>query len=296
MLRQFAAARSGKPRLPLSFGEWCVDLPVVMRLIRSRPRGEVGQLTKKHVQLHGAALHRNLLAALTPRRIDRRAQQSQRLPWVGIRDHDRCGDEFAALEDYALGRYYPCDRDAGSDHRSRLSRGIAKVERDHAHAAFCIPPHAGHSAQAARRMMEADAGGSRVERAGISPNYALPEVRSLQPFVTQIVFNELGHRPVEEHVPCLLIFPEPPFNLFLGGRLADPQLSITFWTQRIAQSAEHITHRAPSFHIPRSEAANLGLAPLVTIPELNAGAVVEWDKQSIQCRCPLKAALRYAQL
>jgi len=122
---------------------------------------------------------------------------------------------------------------------------------------------------------------SCVEWAGISPNYALPEVRSLQPFVTQVVFNELGHRPVEEHVPCLLIFPEPPFNLFLGGRLADPQISVTFWTQRIAQSAEHITHRAPAFHIPRSETANLGLAPLVTIPELNAGAVVEWNKQSI---------------
>jgi len=42
MLRQFAAARSGKPRLPFSFGEWCVDLPVVVRLIRSGPRGEVG--------------------------------------------------------------------------------------------------------------------------------------------------------------------------------------------------------------------------------------------------------------
>src|SRR5882762_7945241 len=230
------------------------------------------------------------------KRCDYWAHRSQRLPWVGIRDHDRCSDEFAALEDYAFGGNYSCDRDAGSDHRSRIPRGIAKVERDHAHAAFCVAPHPGHPAQSTRCVMEADAGGSCVERAGVGPNHSLPEVRSLQPFVTQVVFNELGHRPVEEHVPCLLIFPEPTFNLFLGGRLTDPQISIAFWTQGIAQSAEHLTHRAPAFDVPRSEVANLGLAPLVTIPELNAGAVVEWDKQPVYCRCPLKAALRQVQL
>src|SRR6266705_3426451 len=66
MLRQFAAARGGKPRLPLSFREWCVDLPVVVRLISSGPRGEVGQLAEQHIQLYGAALDWNLLDALTP--------------------------------------------------------------------------------------------------------------------------------------------------------------------------------------------------------------------------------------
>src|ERR1700726_3352893 len=137
-------------------------------------------------------------------------------------------------------------------------------------------------------MMEADAGGSCVERASIRPNYSLPEVRSLEPFVTQVVFNELGHRPVKKDVPRLLIIPEPPFNLFLGGSLTDPQIAITCRTQRITQSAKHVTHCAPAFHIPLSEVANLGFALLVTVPELNAGAVVEWDKQPVYSGCPLK--------
>src|ERR1700691_2163528 len=101
--------------------------------------------------------------------------------------------------------------------------------------------------------MEADAGSPRVERAGVGPNHSLPEVRSLQAFVTQVVFNKLGHRPVEEHVPCLLIFPEPFFDLLLRWGLADPQIAITRGAQGIAQSAEHVTHRAPAFHVSRRE-------------------------------------------
>src|ERR1700731_2996384 len=140
--------------------------------------------------------------------------------------------------------------------------------------------------------MEADAGSSCIERAGIGPNNSLPEVRSLQPFVTQVVFNEPGHRPVKKHVPRLLIFPEPPFNLFLGGSLTDPKIAITCRTQCITQSAKHVIHRAPTFHIPRSEVANLGLAQIVIVPELNAGAVVEWDKQPVYRGYPLKTAVR----
>jgi hypothetical protein len=119
----------------------------------------------------------------------------------------------------------------------------------------------------------------------------LPEIRSLQPFVTQVVFYELGHRPIEEHVPRLLIFPEPPFNLFLTGRLSDPKIAITCRTQGIAQSAEHVTHRAPAFDVPGGEFANFRFAPVVTVPELDAGAVEEWNEEPIDRRCPLKAAL-----
>src|SRR5882762_1380267 len=97
-------------------------------------------------------------------------------------------------------------------------------------------------------------------------------------------------------MPCLLIIPEPPRNLFLRGRLADPQITIPCRTQRITQSAKHVTHRAPAFHIPRSEVANLGLAQIVIVPELKAGAVMEWDKQPVYRGCPLKTALGQVQL
>src|SRR5258706_6913108 len=291
MLWQFAAACGGKCGFPFNFGKWCVDLSVVVRLIGPGSHGEIGQLTEQHVQLYGAALHRNLLDALTPLGIDRRAEESQRLPWIGIGNHDWCRDEFATFEHDAFSGYYPCDRNAGGNHRSRLSRGIANIKRDHAHAAFNVTPHAGHSAQAARCVMEANAGGSCVEWAGVGANHSLPEVCNLQPFVTQIVFNEFGHRPVEEHVLRLLIVSKPRVNLFARGRLADPHIAVTCRTQGIAQSAKHVAHCTPAFDIPRSEFANFRLAPVVVVPELNAGAVEEWNEEPVDRRRPLKAAL-----
>src|SRR5260370_36536819 len=119
---------------------------------------------------------------------------------------------FAALENHAFAGHDLCDRDAAGDHRSGISRGIAKVERDHAHAAFYVAPHSRHSAQPARRMMEADAGGSSVEWAGVGTDNPLTEVRDLQPFVAQVVFNEPGPRPDEEHVPGVLLLPQPAFH------------------------------------------------------------------------------------
>src|ERR1700730_7147031 len=144
-------------------------------------------------------------------------------------------------------------------------------------------------------MMEADAGGPGVKWAGVGPNHSLPEVRSLKPFVTQVVFDEFGHRPVEEHVPCFLIFPESLFNLLAGGRFANPQIAITCRTQGIAQSAEHGSHLTPALHIPRREVANFRLATVVIVPELHAGAVEEGNEESIDRGCPPKAALGQVQ-
>src|SRR5579862_4415551 len=119
-------------------------------------------------------------------------------------------------------------------------------------------------------MMEMDAGGSCVEWAGVCSNHSLSEVRRLQPFVAQEIFNELSHRPIEEHVLCLLVSAEPFFNLFDGWRLADPQIAIACRTQCIAQSAKDVTHRAPAWNILRSKGANFRFAPFVTFPKLNA--------------------------
>src|SRR6202162_69819 len=140
-------------------------------------------------------------------------------------------------------------------------------------------------------MMEADACRSCVEWARVRTNHSLPEGGTLQTFITQVVFNKLGHRPVEEHVLRLLVAAEPPFNLLPRGRLADPQISATFWAQNIAQSTKHIRHCTPAFHIHWGEVPNLSLAAVVIAPELNARAILEWDKQSIDSRCPPKAAL-----
>ncbi len=140
--------------------------------------------------------------------------------------------------------------------------------------------------------MKADAGGSCIERAGIGPNHPLSEVPRLQSFVAQIVFNELGHRPLEEHAFRFFVLPQPLVNLFAGGSLPDPHIAIASRAQRIAQSAQHIAHRAPALHIARSEAANFRLALLVAIPKLNARSVKERNEEPIYRRRPLKAPLR----
>src|SRR4029077_13506668 len=144
-------------------------------------------------------------------------------------------------------------------------------------------------------MMESDAGGPCVEWAGGGPDHPLPEVGSLKPFVPQVVFDEFGHRPVEEHMPCFLIFPESLFNLLAARRLANPQIAVTSRTQGIAQPAEHGTQRAPALHISWSEVANFRVAALVIFPELNAGAVKPGNEEPVHRGCPLKAALGQVQ-
>ncbi len=187
-------------------------------------------------------------------------------------------------------------RHARGDHRSRLARGIAKIKRHHAHAALHVAPHAGHSAEASRRVMKADAGGSRIERARVGPDHALAEVRGLQALVAQVALDELGHRPVEEHVLRFVVVAEARLDLLARGRLADPQIAVARWTQRVAQSAKHVAHRAPAFHVARREPANFRLALRVIVPKLHARAVEEGNEEPVDRGRPRKAALGQIQL
>src|ERR1700739_4136922 len=144
-------------------------------------------------------------------------------------------------------------------------------------------------------MMKAYAGGSWFERAGVGADNPLSEVGSLEPFVAQVVLNELGHRQGEGHMPFFLIVPESLFNLFAGGRLADPQIAITRRTQGIAQPAEHSAQRAPALDISWREVTNFGVAAVVIFPQLNAGAVEPGNEEPVRRWCPLKAALGQVQ-
>ena len=170
------------------------------------------------------------------------------------------GDQFAALEHHSFARRDPRHRHACGDHRPRLARRIAKIKRHHAHAALHVAPHAGHSAEASRGVMEADAGGAGIERAGVRPDHALPEIRALQALVAQVALDEFGHRPVEKHVLGFAVIAEPRFDLLARGRFADPEIAIARRTQCVTQSAQHVAHRAPAFHVARRESANFRLA------------------------------------
>src|SRR6266566_5012508 len=113
----------------------------------------------------------------------------------------------------------------------------------------------------------------RVEGARIRSNHSLPKVSRLQLLIDQIMFNEFSHRPVEEHPPCFLVSAQPLVNLFARRSLADPKISVACGTQGIARPANHIAHCAPALQIPWSKSSNLIFAPLVVVPELNAGVV-----------------------
>src|SRR6185503_20899723 len=60
VVREFAAAGCGVAGFPFVFGKRGVDLAVVMRLVGSRTRVEVGEFTKVDVELDGAAFDGNL--------------------------------------------------------------------------------------------------------------------------------------------------------------------------------------------------------------------------------------------
>src|ERR1700761_320496 len=139
-------------------------------------------------------------------------------------------------------------------------------------------------------MMKSNGGGAGGEWAGIRTDHSLPQVRRLQALIPQVVFDEFGHRPIEQHMLRLLISVKTRFNLFPCRRLTDPHISVVCRPQSIAQPADHVIHGAPAFYITECEVANLLLASLIIIPKLNAGSIQEWNEQSIHRRTPLKTA------
>src|SRR6516162_8461826 len=143
--------------------------------------------------------------------------------------------------------------------------------------------------------MKADARSSRIERARIGSNYALPEVGDLEPFIAQIVFDEFRHGPIEQHMLCVCIIAEPVFDLLARGRIANPQVPIPCWAQGVAQPVQYLVHRAPAFDIAQRKTTNLGFTFRVVVPELHAGTIEKWHEQAIHRWRPFEAALWQVQ-
>src|ERR1700734_3986976 len=119
----------------------------MMWLILSWTGCKVRQLTQQDIQFHSATLNWNLLDTLAPQKIRRRSEQLLRSPRISIRDHNWSKDTLTTLEDYTWSRYDLPDGNAGRCDRSCFTWGVAEVERDHAHPAFGVAPHARHSAE-----------------------------------------------------------------------------------------------------------------------------------------------------
>src|SRR5580700_188051 len=122
-------------------------------------------------------------------------------------------------------------------------------------------------------MMKTNRRGPCVKGARVRSNHSLTKVSRLQPFIIQVMFDEFSHRPVEEHPPRLFVSTKALVNLFPRRSLTDPHIAVACGTQCIARPANHIAHYAPALYISWSKGSNLILAPLVVVPELNAGVV-----------------------
>ena len=138
------------------------------------------------------------------------------------------------------------------------------------------------------KRMEAVPGSKGLALVPMTP---WPRYGDLQAFVAEIVLDELGHGPVEEHGAGFLI-------------VAEPQLrSARVWAHRrsrdrlrpagrksIAEPANDVAHGVPALHIVGGERADFGFAAFVVIPELNAGAIEEGNEEAVDGGGPLKAA------
>ncbi len=145
-------------------------------------------------------------------------------------------------------------------------------------------------------MVITDGGCARVERAGVGTDHPLAQVGILQPLILEVMLDELCHRPIEQHPASLLILAQASVQLFRGGSVANPKVTIAGGPQSIPQTPNHCRHGHPAIHIARSEAPNLSLARVVVIPQLNTAAIKKRHKEAIRSRRPMKPSFHQSQL
>ena len=115
-------------------------------------------------------------------------------------------------------------------------------------------------------MVKANGRRARIERAGVCSNNPLPKIGDLKIFILEVVFDELRHRPIEKDVPGLLVATKSLLNLFAGGRLTYPNISVSIGPQGISQPSNHVAHGAPTLDIARGKAADFCIASIIVIP------------------------------
>src|SRR3982074_1318466 len=118
-------------------------------------------------------------------------------------------DALAAFENHAFSEQNLCNGYTGCNHSSRLPRGVAEVERDHAHTTFYIAPHSGHQTEPASSMERANRRSPRVEGARIRPDPSLSKVRRLQPLIQQLPIHDFSRLLFKKPSPCFFVAAEP---------------------------------------------------------------------------------------
>ena len=291
MLRQLAALRRRKSRLPLVLRQRSIDLPVVVRLVRSRPRREIRQLLQ----------HAHSASPCIPRSAHpQRACAMPHPPPPPACRSVRRGSAFeittrAAIRSppsstHAFARQNLRHRHARRHHRPRLARRIAEVERHHPHAALHISPHPRHAAQPPRRMMKPDRRRARIERARIRPDHALAQIR--RPAAARREDSAPQTPPSTSRTAPPAPRRSSPSRSSICSRVgASPIHTSRFARQAAAHRAAGESRRIIAFHpftSPGAKRSHLRLAALVVIPKLNARAIEKGNKQPIHRRSPVE--------
>ena len=144
--------------------------------------------------------------------------------------------------------------------------------------------------------MITDGGCAGVERAGVGTDHPLAQVGILQPLILEIMLDELCHRPIEQHPARFFILAQASVQLFRGGSVANPKVTIAGGPQSIPQTPDHCRHRHPAIHIAGSKAPDLSLARVIVIPQLNAAAIEKRHKEAIRSGRPMKPSFHQSQL
>ena len=139
--------------------------------------------------------------------------------------------------------------------------------------------------------MEADGRRAGVEGAGVGADHALAEVgrsagarRSGSARRTRPSTSRRGRGGLRRRTPRRSSISAS------RRRVADPQVAFASRPQGIAEAADDVASWRASLHIAGGEAADLGLAAFVVVPELDARAVEEGDEEAVDGGRPLEAA------
>ena len=92
----------------------------------------------------------------------------------------------------------------------------------------------------------------------------------MKPVVAQEPLDVVDHRPVEEEIKGVVVVPEARFERLAGRCAAHPEVTAKGRADRLAESALDVAEGAETGDSAGREAADLGLAAFVVIPELDA--------------------------
>ena len=125
-------------------------------------------------------------------------------------------------------------------------------------------------------MVGVDAGGARVARAGTGADDALAVQGGAQPFVADVVLDDVGDRGVEQRVDRLSVVAEPRLDLVARRSVAEPCVAFGLpIAQRPTDAREQIGIGEVAVHVGGRQRRHRRSRALAVVPQRDRRAVFE---------------------